>query len=152
MLKIIRMYGSILLVFTIFFGCGSITTRAVGEKSYPPRYDSYRIDVYCMKPPRKMAQDSLEDIKKYFNDPFEHHDLIPEGKTIGRIEIKGPGSWDWGRLIIEAKKKARALGGDAIVITRYDYYETAGGMAGNDKRLYGRQLFTVVMRYASSGL
>ncbi len=139
-----------LLIIALLSGCASVKTKSVGNKKFAPRDDFHPIHFYCMKPPRQVEYDSYEKIKSIFGPLYQKRNNIPEHITIARIEIKGTPAWTWQHLFDKGIKQARKLGGDAIIITRYDYFYTSETESANSAP-YGRRFLALVIRYTESG-
>ena len=65
--------------------------------------------------------------------------------VIGRIDSNGAPAAEWSAVVEDAKNKAREIGGDAIVITRWGSPMTSVDAYGNT--YYGKAISLNVMHY-----
>ena len=98
-----------LLTLFLLTGCVSSDYMAVGDTTYAPRAADWAIDVFI----DVEAPVALLKCARGARSP----DLIPAGaQLIGRVDTEGSSLSSWDELIDDAREKARALGGDALVI------------------------------------
>ncbi len=93
--------------------CSQVRSERAGAEVFPARAENHPITLYASDQPPIEA--------KQFGEVLPV-DQIPEGrKEIGRIEViidaSGIGTWE--TVFFKARKSARAMGGDGIVITQW---------------------------------
>jgi hypothetical protein len=92
----------------LILACTTANTKRVG-KEYPPRSETWPIAVFCSgTAPAEVARITMTG--------------NPQGKLIGRIKITAPQTDNWSMVIGRARKEARSLGGDEVLITSGDVY------------------------------
>ncbi len=128
----------LLLIVLLVSGCVSSQYMAVGGQTYPPRADEYVIDVYLPIDAPVNVHQSIANAKPLTALP-------PLATEIGRVDTAGAPAAGWAAVIDDAKKKARALGGDALVIKQWGYQMT--GMDSYGQTYYGKNLSMTVVRY-----
>ncbi len=126
------------LLFVVGVGCVSSTFVPVGGRTYPPRPSDYLIDVYVPVEAPVIVLQSFPNAKR--------PDQVPAGATvIGRIDTQGAPAAAWKSVIEDAEKKARELGGDAVVIGQWGHPLT--GVDGYGNTYYGKAVSMTVLRY-----
>ncbi|GMR04198.1 MAG: hypothetical protein BMS9Abin23_0088 [Thermodesulfobacteriota bacterium] len=104
----------VLIALTLFFallGCTSATSQRDVDKIYKPRRRSRAIEVY--------SKFTLSpETQRRLGKAFKSLDEIPVYRRIGSILAWGPTRASMASIIKKAQKKARALGGDAIILER----------------------------------
>ena len=109
-----RLAIAVLLLTTVAAaGCSSVDSAAapIGE-IHPPRASGHPIDIY-------VDPSSPANLLEGFGLTLPPAEMPGDAVRIGRIDVAGDNSWQG--IADEAKKRARQLGADAIVIG--DYYE-----------------------------
>ncbi|MCA9281262.1 MAG: hypothetical protein KDA30_04420 [Phycisphaerales bacterium] len=124
----------------LFFltACVSSNYMAIGDQTYPPRADDYVIDVYLPTDAPVNVHQSVANSKPLASLPSY-------AREIGRIDTEGAPAASWSSVINDAKKKARALGGDALVIKQWGSY--LSGVDGYGTAYHGKNLSMTVVRY-----
>ena len=105
-------------------GCAHSDFIAVGDKTYPPNSDTADVDVY-------ISTDAPVDLLQAVAGAKAPTDVPSTAKIIGRVDTSGDNYAAWGVLVSDAKKKARALGGDAIAITQWGDWRGAKHFSAN---------------------
>lgn len=127
-----------LILLTFLSGCVSSEMMSLGGTSYPPRPDDYLIEVYT-------TTDAPVNILQEIG-PTKSLSEVPYGaKDIGRIDTHGAPAASWGKVIDDAKEKARTLGGDGLVVKSWASVLSHVDEYGNTQ--YAKQLSTTVIRY-----
>ena len=108
--ELLRLLAALVLI--VVQGCVTSNFMPVGKQTYPPRPDDYVIDVFVPTEAPVVVQQSIGNAKSSAD--------LPTGYTvIGRIDTNGAPAAAWSSVIDDAKKKARQLGGDGIVINQW---------------------------------
>jgi hypothetical protein len=119
-------------------GCVSSEMMSLGGISYPPRPDNYLIEVYT-------TTDAPVNILQEIG-PTKPLSSVPSGATdIGRIDSHGAPAASWGKVIDDAKEKARTLGGDGLVIK--SWASPLSHVDGYGNPQYAKEISTTVIRY-----
>jgi len=92
-------------------GCVASNFMALGPTTYPPRPDTYPIDIY-------LPLDSPVIVMQALPNALDVS-LAPSSPVIGRIDTNGAPAASWPSVFEDAKQKARMLGGDAIIIRHW---------------------------------
>ncbi len=130
--------SSALTSLVLLGGCVSSEYMAVGEKTFAPRPREYIIDVY-------LTTDAPVNVHKAVANAKSLDALPPRAITVGRVDTSGAPAASWASVINNAKKKARELGGDALVIKEWGH--TMVGMDSYGRSYYGKNLSMTVVRY-----
>jgi hypothetical protein len=126
------------LAALFLIGCVTSDHMAVGKTTYPPRPDDWVVEVYVGVDAPVRVQKSIGFAKSV--------DEIPENaQLIGRVDAQGAELASWGAVIDEAKTKARALGGDGLVVGSWGSTMTHVDAYGGAH--YGKGLSFSVIRY-----
>ncbi|MGQ0614443.1 MAG: hypothetical protein ACT4PV_11970 [Planctomycetaceae bacterium] len=93
--------------------CSQVRSERAGAEVFPARAENHPITLYASDQPPIEA--------KKFGEVLPA-DQLPEGREeIGRIEViidaSGVGTWE--TVFFKARKSARAMGGDGVVITQW---------------------------------
>jgi hypothetical protein len=120
-------------------GCVSSDSMAVGNRTYPPRPRKYIIDVYLDQAAPVQVHKQLANAKPLSAVP-------PAASTIGRVDTAGAPAASWGSVVNDAKKRARTLGGDGLVINGWGSPVTAVDAYG--QAYYGKHISMTVIRYS----
>jgi hypothetical protein len=119
-------------------GCVSSNYMAVGNETFPPRPDTYIIDVFLPTDAPVVVHQSIPNAKDI--------SLVPKSaKVIGRIDTTGAPAAGWGDVIRDAQRRARTLGGDGIVVGQWGSHMT--GVDGYGQAYYGKNIGMTVIRY-----
>jgi len=127
-----------LLCHVFLVGCVSSNFMPVGGKTYPPRPDEYIIDVFVSVDAPVIIQQSLTNAKPTSIAP-------KDAQVIGRIDTSGAPAASYASMVEDAKKKARQLGGDAIVIGQWGTHLT--GMDGYGNAYHAKNVSMTVLRF-----
>jgi hypothetical protein len=128
----------VLTAISLVAGCVTSQSMALGPTTFPPRPRDYVIEVYVGVDAPVNVQKSIAHAKSITS--------IPSGAVeIGRIDTQGAPAASWGAVIADAKTRARALGGDGIVIGQWG--QPATGVDGYGRMYYGKALSMTVIRY-----
>ena len=119
-------------------GCVSSQFMPVGEMTYAPRPDDYLIDIYLPTEAPVVVHKQVANAK-----PLS--ELRAGAKVIGRIDTQGAPAAGWGSLFEDAKRKARTLGGDAIVVRQWGNPLVAVDRYGGTQ--YGKAISMEVVRF-----
>lgn len=93
-------------------GCVTSQFMPIGSQTYAPRPDDYLIDIYIPQAAPVVVHQQLANAK-----PIER---LPAGaQVIGRIDTQGAPAAGWASVFEDAKRKARTLGGDAVVVRQW---------------------------------
>ncbi|MBI2759975.1 MAG: hypothetical protein HYX51_00935 [Chloroflexi bacterium] len=93
-------------------GCVTSQFMPVGGQTFAPRPDDYLIDIYIPGSAPVVVHQQLANAK-----PVE---ALPAGaRVIGRIDTQGAPAAGWAAVFEDAKRKARTLGGDAVVVRQW---------------------------------
>ena len=132
---------SLILAAAVLFliaGCVTSQSMAIGPTTYPPRPKDYVITVY-------IGTDAPVFVHRSIANPRAISD-IPSGATeIGRVDAKGAPAASWGSVIADAMTRARALGGDGLVIGQWGNPTLGIDQYGNLRR--GKAISMTVIRY-----
>jgi hypothetical protein len=93
--------------------CTSSKYVAIGAKTFEPRPKEHIIDVY-------LPEEAPVQIREGVADPRPSYELPDRALEIGQIETSGASFASWREMIRDAQKRARALGGDAIVFRQWE--------------------------------
>jgi hypothetical protein len=137
---VIRACGlTVLVALTLcLVGCVTSNYMPIGEKTYPPRPDDYVIDVYVPVQAPVIVQQSIANAKPA-------NSLPSFAQQIGRIDTTGAPAANWGSMIEDAKKKARSLGGDAVVIGQWG--TQLNGVDGYGNAYHGKNISMMVVPF-----
>jgi hypothetical protein len=94
-------------------GCTSSRYVAIGTKTYDPRPPQHMIEVY-------LPDETPVQIREGVTQSRPADELPDRAMEIGRIDTSGASFASWREMIRDAQKQARELGGDAIVIRRWE--------------------------------
>jgi hypothetical protein len=119
-------------------GCVSSNYMPIGGQTYPPRPDDYVIDVYAPTEAPVIVQQSIANAKLSTQLPAN-------AREIGRIDTQGAPAAGWDSMIEDAKRKARALGGDGIVIKQWGNQLT--GFNNYGQAYHGKNISMTVVRF-----
>ena len=125
------------LLLSAFSGCVSSQSMTLGDQTYAPRPPDHVIDVF-------IPDDAPVEVHKSLADAKPLAMLPTDANEIGRIDTDGAAAASWDAVIEDAKKKARELGGDAIVIRHWGYPMTGANRYGGAS--YGKALSMIVVR------
>src|ERR1700722_9273614 len=100
----------LLSMLSLSCGCVGSDYVPVGTATFSPRADSFPIAVYAPLETPVEIQKGAAPMKLV-------SDLPSDAIVIGRIDGSGAALASWQAVVEDAKRKARTLGGDAIVIT-----------------------------------
>jgi hypothetical protein len=117
-------------------GCVTSESMPVGEQTYPARPVGHAVDVYLEDDAPVFLHRALADYK-------ETKAIPANAVEIGRVDANGAPSASWQSVVDSAKVKARALGGDGLVLKDWNKHLkgiSKGGTAYEDKEV----MFTVV--------
>lgn len=128
----------VLLSIILCTGCVSSDYMPVGSATFPPRPKKHIIDVY-------LSQDAPVRIHQELTDSKPIESVPRSALEIGRIDTEGSADASWKAVIKDAKKKARQLGGDGIVIKGWGSHLT--GVNGYGQTFYGKNISMTVIRY-----
>ncbi len=134
----LRWLASLMLGLILLLG-GCVTTNAIyiGGKTYPPQVSDHPIDVYVpVEAPVSLQQQ------------IEHRQLsaLPAyAIRIGRVDAEASSGSSWQSLVDQAKKTARKLGGDGIVVMAWGY--PWAGYDTSYQPYYDQYLGFYVVRY-----
>jgi hypothetical protein len=120
-------------------GCVKSNYMAVGSQSFPPRPDDYIIDVY-------LPVDAPVAVHKGFAGAKDIGALPRGAMLIGRVDTDGSPDASWQMVLRDAKRKARVLGGDALVLRGTDQHVTGITTYGNAYS-YGKSVSLEVVRF-----
>jgi len=137
--------ASAVLLVCLITGCVSSNFMAVGHETYPPRPDDYVIDVY-------LPIDAPVAVHKSVPNAKDIKALPGNANVIGRVDTTGAPAANWGAVIADAQRKARQLGGDALVIRQIGSHLTSVDSYGS--AMYGKNVSMEVVRFghaSSSG-
>jgi hypothetical protein len=109
----------------------------VGTQTYPPRPEDYVIDVYLPVDAPVNVHQSIANAKDITTLPAYNIE-------IGRVDTQGAPAASWESVIDDAKKKARELGGDALVIKEWGH--TMTGIDSYGQTYYAKNLSMTVVR------
>ena len=126
------------LALALCSGCVTSQFMAVGEMTYPPRAENYIIDIY-------IPTDAPVNVHQQLAWTKPVTEIPPAAKTIGRIDTQGAPAAGWASCFEDAKRKARALGGDAIVVRQWGSPLT--GVNGYGQAYYGKAISMEVVRF-----
>lgn len=119
-------------------GCVSSDSMALGDRTYAPRPKKHIIDVYLDEAAPVQVHKQLTHSK-----PLA---AVPSGATsIGRVDSAGAPAASWGSVVNDAKKRARSLGGDALVIKGWGSPLVHVGAYGQTQ--HGKAISMTVLRY-----
>ena len=127
----------LLTCLSLLVGCVSSDAVKIGKSTYPPRPEDWIVDVY-------LPTDVPVDVHKAVADAAPPGQAPRSAKVIGRIDADGAPASSWGSVIESAKKKARALGGDGLVMSRWGMPVVNVGMFGVQR---GKMAELTVLRY-----
>lgn len=139
-MKQVAMSLAVIAVFAIG-GCVQSQYMAVGDQTYPPRATDYVIDVY-------MPLDAPVVMHKQIAGAKDLQALPAGARVIGRVDTVGAPAAGWASVINDAKRKARELGGDALVIRNIDHYLTSVDSYGS--AYYGKSVSMEVVRFGGA--
>lgn len=128
--------SSMFLLFTV--GCVSSDFMPIGGQTYPPRPDEHIIDVYLSDEAPVVVHKQIANAKPLSAVP-------PGALEIGRVDTIGAPAASWGAVVNDAKKKARTLGGDGLVIKGWGNPLT--GVDGYGQAYHGKSISMTVIRY-----
>lgn len=128
----------LLSLFVSIPACVSSQYMAIGDSTFPPRPRDYVIEVF-------LPTDAPVNVHKSVAHAKALADLPGNAKEIGRIDTQGAPAATWVGVIEDAKRKARSLGGDAIVIKQWGHHMTS--VDGYGRAYYGKNLSMIVVRY-----
>jgi hypothetical protein len=94
-------------------GCTSSRYVAIGAETYEPRPPQHMIEVY-------LPDETPAQIREGVRQPRPADALPERALEIGRIDTSGASFASWREMIRDAQKQARELGGDAIVVRRWE--------------------------------
>ena len=119
-------------------GCVSSNSMAIGEITYPPRPTDYIIEVY-------LSIDAPVAMHKGVANAKSVSEIPSWAKVIGRVDTVGAPAASWGKVINNAKRRARTLGGDGLVIGSWGSHVTSVDSYGS--MYYGKNVSMQVIRY-----
>jgi len=123
-------------------GCVTSNYMPVGNITYPPRPNDYVIDVYLPLEAPVAVHKSVPNAKDL--------KTLPSAATvIGRIDTLGAPAAGWKSVISNAQRKARTLGGDALVIRYIGSHITSVDSYGG--AYYGKNVSMEVVRFSRIG-
>jgi len=125
-------------LLVIVSGCVSSQMMVVGNKTYPPRPNDYIIEVFCTEEAPINIQQQIGNLKS-------SKEIPSNAITIGRVDGSGAPAASWGAVIGDAMGKARSLGGDGLVINRWE--QTLSGVGNYGETYYRKNLSFSVIRY-----
>ena len=135
------------IVFALLLSaCVSSDYVRVGSTTYPPRPRGFPIAVF-------MDASAPVAVQKSLGDTVQDTASIPPHETIGRVDVSGAPDATWVAVAEEGERRARELGGDAIlvggsgtpitgVVSQTNPYGTGYGRA-----IRGKQLVLWIVRY-----
>jgi hypothetical protein len=116
--------------------CIESQSMPVGEQTFAARPETYPIDVYMPLEAPVVVQREV---------PSKPLSALPaSARTIGRVDTQGAQTCSWTSLFEDARKRARLLGGDALVVRRWGTPVIATDIDGNSQ--YGKALAMEVVR------
>lgn len=126
------------LAAVIISGCVSADYVQLGEKTYPPRPDDWAIDIY-------VADEAPVIVHKSISQPKTIKDIPANAEMIGRVDAIGAPAASWDSVIRVAKEKARAIGGDGLVVGAWGHH--LAGIGSYGVAYHGKDLALSVIRY-----
>lgn len=126
----------LITIAAVFSGCVSSSFMHVGN-TYPPRPDDFLIAIY-------VPLEAPVDVQTSLSNALPLSSMPSDAEIVGRIDSRGAPAASWASVIEDAKGKARQLGGNAIVITRWGTPMVA--MNYGDP-MYGKAISMNVVRY-----
>src|SRR4051812_9607450 len=105
----LRLLMSGCIVLALLNGCVSSKQVKLVSEVYRARSDDYAIDVY-------VPVDAAVEIHQATPNAIPTSKLPPNATIIARIDGTGAALAGWGAMIEDAKKRARAVGGDGIIV------------------------------------
>ena len=127
-----------LAILALIAGCVTSQSMAIGPTTYPPRAKDYIITVY-------IGTDAPVNVHKSIANPSPISAIPSNATEIGRVDTQGAPAASWGSVIADAMKRARALGGDGLVIGQWGNPTTHVDGYGNVQR--GKAISMTVIRY-----
>lgn len=119
-------------------GCVSSDFMPIGGQTFPPRPNDHIIDVY-------LAQEAPVQVYKQLAGAKALSAVPSTAMEIGRVDTVGAPAASWGSVVNDAKKKARRLGGDGLVIKGWGSHLT--GVNGYGQAYHGKNASMTVIRY-----
>lgn len=132
---------SILGMLIVLSGCAGVQIDELLNPMFEPRDSKYTIDVYNQSYHTKGRAPSHQEIKKLFG-PRTSDKEIPSHTVIARIHATGAQAASWAKLVKNAKKTARQLGGDALIIGAF-----GTAPAFDSESIHGKAIHADVIRY-----
>ncbi len=117
-------------------GCVSSQMMPVGGQTFPPRPDGYLIDVYLPQEAPVVVHQEVPNVR-----PLSQ--LASSAKVIGRVDTQGAPAAGWASLFEDAKRRARELGGDALVVRQWGHHLVSADAYGAQ---HGKSLSMDVVR------
>ncbi len=121
----------------ILEGCVTSQFMPVGTQTFAPRPDDYLVDIYIPSAAPVVVHQQLANAK-----PVEA--LPSSARVIGRIDTQGAPAAGWAAVFEDAKRKARTLGGDAVVVRQWGNPLVA--VDGYGGAQYGKSISLEVVR------
>ncbi len=119
-------------------GCVRSQFMTLGDQTYPPRPADYLIEVFLPTDAPVNVHQSVANARPL--------DQLPAGaREVGRVDTQGAPAATWVSVIEDAKRKARELGGDAIVIKQWGHYLASVDSYG--AAYHGKNLSMLVVRF-----
>ncbi len=112
------------VVVFIATGCVSSDYVQLGDKTYPPRPDDWVVDVFIGTGAPVSAHKSVQNAKPA-------SDMPKNATVVGRVDTNGAPAASWNSMINSAKNKARAIGGDGLIIGNWGHYVSGVGAYGS---------------------
>ncbi len=128
----------ILILSLAGHGCVSSDFMPIGGHTFPPRPKDHIIDVY-------LAQEAPVQVHKQLANSKPLSAVPRTAIEIGRVDTVGAPAASWGSVVSDAKKKARTLGGDGLVIKGWGSHLT--GVDGYGQAYHGKNISMTVVRY-----
>ncbi len=129
---------ALVVVVLVLGGCVTSQFMTIGDKTYPPRHKDYVIDTY-------LPSGAPVNVHKAVANAMSMRLLPSSAAEIGRIDTQGNEIANWVSVLSSAKRRARQLGGDAIVIRGWGNPMT--GVNGYGQSTYGKSISMAVVRY-----
>jgi hypothetical protein len=110
----------------------------IGTQTFPPKPKDHIIDVY-------LVQDAPVQVHKQLANSKPMSAIPGYALEIGRVDSIGAPAASWGSVVNDAKKKARQLGGDGLVIKGWGSHLT--GVNNYGQAYHGKNISMTVIRY-----
>lgn len=114
-------FCALLFSIVLLSGCVNASTSHVPGVSYPALAENAEVTVYASEIPKKMTG-------------IENASSAPSGTRLGTVSVNGAEAASWNAVISRAKREARKMGADVLVVEQWGYvpitsYAYSGGMA-----------------------